>query len=119
MGSRRWAWRWGIIAETICIWMLRFKGYRVLAQRYKTKSGEIDIIAKRGGAILFIEVKARASREQGLECISPKQRQRINHAAQIFLSRRRKKDFNQLRFDVMVVVPWRWPYHLKDAWRMD
>lgn len=113
------AWRWGVLAERFCIWMLRLQGYRVLATRYKTKVGEVDIIARRWGTIAFIEVKARPTLASGLECISARQRERIAHAAQIFLSRTRKKDFNQLRFDVMVVVPWRLPYHLKNAWRLD
>lgn len=118
MSSKVKAWRWGIMAEKMCVWILRLKGYQILAQRYKTKMGEIDIIACRNGYLSFIEVKARPSVNAGLECISPKQRERISHAAQIFLSRNRKKDFNQMRFDVMVVVPWRFPYHLKDAWRL-
>jgi putative endonuclease len=117
--DKKRAWRWGLIAETLCLWYLRFKGYRILASRYKTKSGEIDIIAIRWGGLAFIEVKARPSLHAGLECISTKQRERIQNAAQIFLSRMRKKDFNQMRFDVMVVVPWRLPYHLKDAWRLE
>jgi len=117
--TKQRAWRWGLLAERLCIWLLRLKGYRIIATRYKTKKGEIDIIARRWGAISFIEVKARPSIAQGMECISSKQRQRICHAAQIFLSRSRKKDFNQLRFDVMVVVPWRLPYHLKNAWQLD
>lgn len=112
------AWRWGVLAERMSIWLLRFKGYKVLETRYKTKMGEVDIIASRGRKIVFIEVKARPDLKRGLECISSKQRERIYHAAQIFLSRNPKKDFNQLRFDVMVVVPWRLPYHLEDAWRL-
>lgn len=112
------AWRWGVIAEHICIWVLRFQGYKILARRYKTKVGEIDIIARRFHALVFVEVKARSSYEVGLESISFKQRQRIQKTAEIFLSRSRKKDFNQMRFDVMVVVPWRWPYHLRNAWRL-
>jgi putative endonuclease len=118
MKNKRQAWRWGLAAERICIWLLRLKGYQILGQRYKTRVGEIDIIARRWGKISFIEVKARPSLNLGLECISYKQQTRIQNAAQIFLSRMRKKDFNQLRFDVMVVVPWRLPYHIKDAWRL-
>ncbi len=119
MKNKQKSWRLGMFAETVCIWFLRFKGYRILARRYKTKVGEIDIIASKSGGIFFIEVKARPDLRTGLECISPKQKLRIQHAAQIFLSRTRKKTFNQLRFDVMVVVPWGMPHHLKDAWRTD
>jgi putative endonuclease len=118
MSIKRKSWQWGLLAEKLCVWILRLKGYRILSQRYKTPVGEIDIVAQRGGLITFIEVKARSSRTKGLECISQKQQTRIYHAAQIFLSRNVKKDFNQWRFDVMVVVPWSWPYHLRDAWRL-
>lgn len=119
MKNKKKSWRWGVLAENLCVWVLRLKGYRILAKRYKTRMGEIDIIARRWGKISFIEVKARPTQALGLECISAKQRERIYHAAQIFLSRMKKKDFNQLRFDVMVVVPWRLPYHLKNAWRLE
>ena len=118
MGTKRQAWAWGLLAERICVWILRLKGYRILAQRFKTHVGEIDIVAQKGNLVSFIEVKARPNQRIGLECISSKQQQRIYHAAQIFLSKSLKKDFDRFRFDVMVVVPWCWPYHLKDAWRI-
>lgn len=112
------AWKRGHWAEAKCVWFLRLKGYRILQRRFKTKSGEVDIIARRFSTLLFIEVKARKTRNLGLASISPKQQQRIYHTAQIFLSKIKKNHFKQIRFDVMVVVPWQIPYHLKDAWRI-
>lgn len=116
--SKKASWKKGLWAEYLCMWILRLKGHHILAHRYKTKVGEIDIVARKGNTLLFIEIKARPTLETGLTCITGKQRQRIQHAAEIFLSRNRKKDFNQIRFDVMVAVPWQFPYHLKDAWRI-
>lgn len=116
---KRKAWKWGLYAETICSFILRLKGYKIIAKRYKTKVGEIDLIASRARTLVFIEVKARPSLEAGLLSISDRQRLRIQNAAEIFLSRWRKKQFKAMRFDVMVVVPWRLPHHLVNAWQID
>lgn len=118
MSNKRQAWKWGLWAEYICLWSLRIRGYRILEHRFKTKAGEIDLIAMKRNTLLFIEIKARPSYDAGLISISPKQKHRIQQTAKIFLSRMQKKDFNQIRFDVMVVVPWHFPYHLRDAWRI-
>jgi hypothetical protein len=68
---RRRAYRFGHWAETLCVWWLRLGGYRVLARRYKTPVGEIDIVARRGAALAFIEVKARrhTTRDDGGEVL--------------------------------------------------
>ena len=60
----------GLVAESIAGWLLRLKGYRVLATRYRTPLGEIDIVARRGKVLAFVEVKARPSLEAGLEAIA-------------------------------------------------
>lgn len=119
MNSRRKAWKLGVYAEYICLAYLFFCGYRFLEKRYKTKVGEIDLVMRKSGVIVFIEVKARKTYEEGLYAISPRQLQRIQHTAEIFLSKMRKKQFKGARFDVMVVVPWRMPYHLKNAWQIN
>jgi len=62
--NRQKAWRYGQAAEAICTLSLRLRGYRILARRFKTPLGEIDIIARRGNRIAFIEVKARQDLEQ-------------------------------------------------------
>ena len=96
---------------------LRLAGWRILARRYATPAGELDIVAKRGALIAFVEVKHRKGREGVLETITARQRRRIEDAATIFLSRHPNWRKLSLRFDVMVVSPWRWPSHLPDAWR--
>jgi len=108
----------GLLAEKFCCLALRLKGYRLLAVRYKTPFGEIDIIAARGRTVAAIEVKARATREAAVESISQKQRARIARALQDFAMRKPSYADAELRFDVMLVAPRQWPLHIKNAWRM-
>ena len=67
--DRRAGYARGLVAEGIAAWVLRLKGYRVLATRYRTPLGEIDIVARRGKVLAFVEVKARPTVEAGLEAI--------------------------------------------------
>ena len=71
-------------AETIVAWFLRLKFYRILARRYRTPVGEIDLIAKRGRTIAFIEVKQRPSEAEGLDAVTAKGRRRISQAAALW-----------------------------------
>ncbi len=114
---RRAAERRGKSAELLCLWHLRLKGYRILARRYKTPAGEIDLIVRRGDTIAAIEVKARADFDSAGEAITRRQQQRIMRAVAHFLSRRPDLAMLAARFDVMLVAPRRWPRHLVDAWR--
>lgn len=111
------AWRKGMSAEFLAAILLFFKGYRILARRFKTPLGEIDLIASRGNWIVFVEVKARATIPQALECFSKKNRQRVLDAAGWYLSRL-PNDQRQpfLRFDLIVLAP---PFsirHIQNAW---
>lgn len=114
---RRAAERRGHAAELLCLWHLRLKGYRILARRYKTPVGEIDLIARRGGTLAAIEVKARADFDRAGEAVTRRQQQRIMRAVAHFLGRRPDLATLAARFDVMLVAPRRWPRHLIDAWR--
>jgi len=114
---RRRAERRGRWAESLSIWALRLKGYRILARDYRVRVGEIDIIARRGGVLAAVEVKARASEALAQEAVTPRQRRRILRAATHFLSGRPELQRLSLRFDVMLVLPGRLPRHLRDAWR--
>jgi putative endonuclease len=114
---RRVAERRGKTAELLCLWHLRLKGYRILARRYKTPAGEIDLIVRRGGTIAAIEVKARADFDAASEAVTRRQQQRITRAVAHFLGRRPDLATLAARFDVMLVAPRRWPRHLVDAWR--
>jgi len=97
---------------------LRAKGYRILARRLRTPVGEVDIVALNRGVLIIVEVKRRKTQTAALEAISHRQRQRLARAAS-FIDRQYSRPGvdRGLRFDVVVVQPYRWPRHLKDAWR--
>ncbi len=115
--DRRRAYQTGRHAESFCAWYLRLSGYTILARGYHTSVGEIDLVARRGSTLAMIEVKARASLTAAGEAVTPHQRRRISRAAALFVAHR--PDFARffVRFDVMLVRPWRLPVHIKDAWR--
>ncbi|MGH7072827.1 MAG: YraN family protein [Stellaceae bacterium] len=115
--ARRRAARKGFTAEMVCVWLLRAKGYRILARRFRVPSGEIDIIARRGRSLVAVEVKARLRFDTGADAISSHQRRRVARALEHFIARRPDLARLDPRFDVMLVVPRRWPRHLRDAWR--
>src|SRR6185503_1479897 len=97
---RRVAERRGKTAELLCLWHLRLKGYRILARRYKTPAGEIDLIVRRGGTLAAIEVKARADFDAAAEALTRRQQQRIMRAVAHFLGGRRDLSTLSARFDV-------------------
>jgi putative endonuclease len=109
--------RYGRWAEALCRLVLRLKGYRILAHRLRTPMGEIDIVAKRGDILAVIEVKARGDWLTASEAITARQRGRLARAAHAFLATNPHYAGMSLRFDVMLVTPWSWPRHLRDAWR--
>jgi len=115
--------RRGRRAEALAAWWLRLKGYRILARGRVTGrgtgAGEIDIIARRGRTVVFVEVKARPTLAMALEAIAPAQRRRIVRAAQTFMARRPELAGCDVRFDAVLVTPGSFPRHISDAWRMD
>ncbi len=106
-------------AEFLACWFLRLKGYRILTQRFKTRQGEVDIIAKNRKHIVVVEVKQRATAEKLHEIVSYENSQRVMNAAEIFLNKHRefqKTDYD-LRFDIIHVIG-RWKIlHIPDAFR--
>jgi putative endonuclease len=117
--KRRQAWRRGRRSEGLARLALRLAGYRILAQGHRAAPGEIDIIARRGAVLAFIEVKARADFGRAADSLLPRQRRRIGRAAEGFLAARPELQLCRCRFDVILVAPWRWPRHIRDAWRPD
>jgi putative endonuclease len=110
---------WGRWAEAAAAWSLRLRGYRIVARRFRTPQGEIDLVACRGRHLAFVEVKARTGLDQALEALGPRQRARTARAAELFLARHPAYLDHTLRFDLVAVRPWRLPRHLVDAWRLE
>jgi putative endonuclease len=104
-------------AEWIAALFLRMKCYKLLALRYKTRVGEIDLVMRKSKQIIFVEVKARADMRSGLEAISSKSQARIQRSAESFVKANPKYAQYDWRFDAVIIKPYRMPYHLKDAWR--
>ena len=94
---------------------LLFKGYRIVALRYKTKAGEVDIIARRGDLVIFVEVKARRDLRAGVDAVGYEAERRIANAADHWLRRQSDATRLSLRHDIIVVRPWRWPTHFEGA----
>ena len=117
--ERRQAWLRGRRAEALAILALSLAGYRILARNLKSRLGEIDIVARRGRIVAFIEVKTRADWGTAAEALAGHQRRRIARAASAFLADRPELAGQQPRFDVILTVPWRWPRHIINAWRID
>jgi putative endonuclease len=99
-------------AETIAAGFLRLKFYRILARRYRTPVGEIDLIARRGRTIAFIEVKRRASEAEAMDSVTAKARRRIARAAELWVAAHPGAARFDQRFDVVIAVPRRLPRHL-------
>jgi putative endonuclease len=115
--SREAAYRHGHVAEAAAMLLLLAKGFRPIARRYKTPLGEIDLVVKRGNTIAFIEVKARASQAEALQSVGRQSERRIVDAADLWLARHPGAAGLNLRYDMVVVTPWRLPSHLADAFR--
>lgn len=106
-------------AETICALWLRLQGYRVLARRFRSPVGEVDLIVRRGGALAFVEVKSRSTLDRALQSVTPRQRRRVVRAAEAYLAVNPSLATLDMRFDLMAVAPWRRPRHLRGAWTAD
>lgn len=117
--TRRAARNRGRRAETIAALWLRLKCYAILARGYATREGEIDIIAQRGRTIVFVEVKARATREAALAAITPEKTRRMARAARRWLAHHPAARRCALRGDALLLTPGRRPRHLEDAFTLD
>jgi putative endonuclease len=109
------AFRTGLSAESRAAALLMAKGYRILAKRFKTPYGEIDLVAKKRNLIAFIEVKARARLDDAAYAVTPRQQQRIIEAAQAWLMAHPEHAEFELRFDAILIAPRHLPRHLLAA----
>lgn len=108
----RSAYRQGLWAETLALWWLRAKGYRLLGRRVRIGGGELDLIMRRGGLVVFVEVKFRPDRSAAAEAIGQAQLARQRRAAAAWLGGRDDLGSCAFRFDAVLVSPGRLPRHV-------
>src|SRR5688500_4543165 len=113
--TRQRAERGGRRAETLAAWWLRLKGWRILATRARTPVGEVDLVARRGRVLAFIEVKARASDDEAALSLDDYRLRRVARAAEA-LATRYERPGDTTRIDAIFMVPGRWPRHMANVW---
>ncbi len=109
------AFQTGLSAESKASAFLIAKGYRILARRFRTPYGEIDIVARRRNLLVFVEVKARANLDDAAWSVTPQQQQRIVAAAQAWLMAHPEHADFDMRFDAILIAPKSLPQHLLAA----
>jgi putative endonuclease len=105
----------GLSAESRAAAYLVAKGYRIVARRWKSPVGELDIVARRRRTLVFVEVKARASLDAAAEAVLPRQQQRIAAAAEAWLATYPDPKISEMRFDAILVAPGKLPRHIENA----
>ena len=113
--ERRLAFRFGLSAESRAAAYLIAKGYRILARRFKTPVGEIDIVARRRGVLVFVEVKARANFDEAAEAVTERNKRRIVAAAELWLAHHPDDAQRFISLDVILVAPGKMPRHIVNA----
>jgi putative endonuclease len=116
MSDRRAAEKSGRRAELIAEIAYRLRGYEILERRFRAPGGEIDLVARKGRLLAFIEVKRRASADEAILAVTPRNRARLERAGAGFLSLRPQFGAFAVRYDVAAVVGWRVTL-VRDAWR--
>lgn len=113
--TRKQAERRGRGAETLACWYLRLKGWRILARRVRVPGGEVDIVARRGRTLAFIEVKARSTQEAAAFSLDRHRLRRVAVAAER-LTAKYMRENDDVRIDALFVVPRKLPRHLANVW---
>jgi len=113
--ERQAAFRVGISAESRAALLLIAKGFRILARRWRSPLGEIDIVARRRQLLVFAEVKARGNLDEAAESVNERQRRRIAAAADIWLAANPDDTIRDIRFDAILVAPGKIPRHIPAA----
>jgi putative endonuclease len=101
-------WRSGASGEDLACQHLRVKGYTILARNFRCRSGEIDVVARDGPTVVFVEVKERngSSHGAGHEGVTFGKRRRVIRAARLFVASRGYAEAQPFRFDV-ISIDWR------------
>lgn len=102
MQAKQTSYSKGVLAEKRAVEQLKADGYTILHERYKTKFGEVDVIALKDKLVAFVEVKAHKNKTDSLYAVTPKSRRRIEQSALWFLSENPEYVDYDMRFDVMV-----------------
>jgi len=119
IATKRAANRLGALAERLAVMLLCCKGYRILAFRYRVRGGEIDIIARRGDTLAFVEVKVRPTLDEAMSAIGEVKRRRISRAARAWLAAHPWAAPLTWRGDAIFAAPGRWPKHAIAAIELD
>ena len=109
------AFRVGISAESRAAAYLIAKGYRIVARRFRTPVGEIDIVARRRKVLVFVEVKTRNRLDDAAEAVTERSKLRIVAAAEYWLSQHPDDVMSEMRFDAVLVAPGKMPRHIAAA----
>jgi len=102
-------------AENIAAWWLRLHGWRILARRARVPGGEVDLVARRGRIVAFVEVKQRGTADAAAWALDEYRLRRVATAAER-LAPRFARDGDDIRIDVLFLVPGRLPRHLTNVW---
>lgn len=113
--TREAAERRGRRAETIAAWWLRLHGWSILAKRARVAGGEVDLVARRGRTLAFVEVKQRATQDAAAWSLDAYRLRRVAVAAE-HLAIRFLRPGDVLRIDAVYLVPGRLPRHLPNVW---
>ncbi len=113
--KRKRAERRGRWSEWGAAMYLLARGYRILAMRYRVRAGEVDIIARRGEVIAFVEVKARRDLMAAIDAVTFTSQNRIRAAGDHWLARQPDAARLSRRYDIVAIVPWKWPRHIEGA----
>jgi putative endonuclease len=113
--TRRAAERGGRRAERLAAWWLQLKGWKILGRRVRTPLGEVDLVARRGRTLAFVEVKRRASAEEADLALDEWRLRRVAAAAEALAHLYARGD-DDIRIDAIFIVPRRLPRHLADVW---
>lgn len=114
--KKQQAYRRGIVGEYGAVAYFMLRGFWLVERRFKCGAGEVDLILRRGKTLVMAEVKTRGKDAQ--EVLLAQQRKRISNAAAIYLAKHPEFASFFVRFDVVILTPWRWPRHIPNAWEV-
>lgn len=115
----RAAYRRGHRAEWLALMALMLKGYWPIGRRVSIAGGEIDLIVQRWSTIAFVEVKARARRDDAREAIDAAKRRRFSRAVRAWIGRNAWCGGMTVRADAVFVGARGWPAHVADAFTIE